>query len=126
MEELLRMCGGMEHIVHEQNLELRRLQHVLGNLQTTEHDPQAVERKRASLLQEIGKYGESIENLQVSLAKAQRLMLSTLSDEERNVVKLRCFHRYRWNVVARKAAMCRSKCCKVYVKSLDKMCDAWK
>ncbi|GEM_PF-3876241 len=125
MEDLLRMCGGMEHIVHEQNLELRRLQHMLGSLQASEYDPHTAEKKRASLLQEIAKYEESIQNLHISLTKTQRLMVSVLSDEERNVVRLRCFKGYRWNVVARRATMCRSKCCKIYIVALNKMCKAW-
>lgn len=115
----------MEHIVHEQNLEIRRLNNMLNRLQGENHDQNVAEEKRVALLAEITKYEESIENLNVSLAKAQRLMFSALNDEERNVVRLRCYKQYPWDTVAKKAAMSRSSCFRVYMGAMGNLCMAW-
>ncbi len=119
------MCGGMDHIVHEQNLEMKRLNALLNSIPPVDCGSKAEVKKRVSLTHEISKYEDSIEELKVSIAKAQRLMLSNLSDEERNVIRLRCFKQYRWNMVAKRAAMSRSSCFRVYMGALDHLCLAW-
>lgn len=104
---------------------MRRLSILLGNTPLADKEDDLQVEARASLTHEIAKYEDSIEDLKVSLAKVQRLMLSALNDEERNVIRLRCFKQYRWNVVAKKATMCRSSCFRVYMGALDHLCLAW-
>ncbi len=101
---------------------MKRLSILLGN---TPPADKGDDSQRASLTHEITKYEDSIDELKVSLAKVQRLMLSALNDEERNVIRLRCFKQYRWNIVAKKATMCRSSCFRVYMGALDHLCLAW-
>lgn len=67
----------MEHIVHEQNLEIRRLNTLLNSISSKERVSQDEQVKtKAALNHEIKKYEDSIEELKVSLPNIQQYHLS--------------------------------------------------
>lgn len=134
MESLLRRQGRLEQILREELAEMQRLEGLFmdvslpcgGGRSSGVGDPVSSEViRRTALEDDIQKCKQKIKDMELMAIRLHRLMVEILSEDERNLIRLRCFKLYQWPAITLKAAMSRSRCFTTYRNSLDKLCLAW-
>ncbi|MDD3394873.1 MAG: hypothetical protein PHG19_09570 [Anaerotignum sp.] len=134
MERLLRQQGRLEQVLREERAELRRLEGLVLDVSLPSGggrsggcgDPVCNEViRRTAFEDEIQICKQKIKDMELIAIRLHRLMGEVLSEDERSLIRLRCYKLYRWPAITRKAAMSRSRCFTTYMGSLDKLCLAW-